>query len=322
MPLRGEFPDKLDWDLLQSFRIIADEKSISRAALRLRRTQSAVSHSLKRLETQLGVRLIDRSYRNFQLTSEGLALLESATAVYREIVRLGNTLNKEGTDISGTLRLLVVSRIVSDVFDDALATFRLRHPQAKISVEVLLSSETIKRIEQDVAVLGLAICREDTKNINRVELIPEWYSLYCGKHHPLFEQKAIKMENLLTQNFVSFISEQFGDALSPLAIFRDTQQFKGEIIASSNNFDEIKRLLYAGYGIGCLADNTVEQDVKNGFLRKIPPDLPIANIPVNLVWGRNRKLKPVELAFIEVLFDAFGIEQEIPAQQPAEKAAE
>jgi len=312
MPLRSEFPDKLDWDLLQSFRIIADEKSISRAALRLKRTQSAVSHSLKRLETQLGVRLIDRSYRNFQLTSEGQALLESATTVYREIVRLGNTLNKEETALSGTLRLLVVSRIVSDVFDNALAAFRLRHPQARINVEVLLSSDIIKRVDQNVAALGLAICREDTKNIHRVELIPEWYSLYCGKHHPLFDQKLIKKEHLLTQNFVSFISEQFGDALSPLAIFRDTQQFKGEIVASSNNFDEIKRLLYAGYGIGCLADNTVEQEVRNGHLRRIPPDHPIANIPVNLVWGRNRKLKPVERAFIEMLFAAFDIEQDIP----------
>ncbi|MBK5005252.1 LysR family transcriptional regulator [Pseudomonas sp. S32] len=46
--------DRLDWNLLRTFRVIGQELSISRAAARLHLTQPAVSQALKRLEQQLG----------------------------------------------------------------------------------------------------------------------------------------------------------------------------------------------------------------------------------------------------------------------------
>jgi DNA-binding transcriptional LysR family regulator len=196
------------------------------------------------------------------------------------------------------------------VFDDFLVRFRQDFPLVKLHVEMLSSTAILKQIEQNSAALGLALSRQETKDIKRIELIPESYSLYCGKHHPLFSQKHISKDQLLTQNFVSFFSENLGGVLSPLAVFRDEQQFKGEIIASSNNFDEIKRLLYAGYGIGCLPDNTVERDVQSGDLRRLPLENTIARIPIYLVWSMRRKLKPVEKAFIEGLLKAFDIKEE------------
>ena len=307
MPRHKHLTDRLDWSLLDTFRIIVEEGGISRAALRLRLTQSAVSHSLKRLETQIGVRLIDRSFRRFQLTGQGVVLFETATRIYREIVGLDNSLSVEEHTISGTLKLLVVSRVVSETFDDFLALFRQQYPQVKLNVEMLSSADILMQIEQNLAALGLAICREDAKSVHKVLLIPERYSLYCGKHHPLFAKESIRKQDLVSQNFVSWFSEQLGDTLSPLAVFRDAQRFTGSIVASTNNLDELKRLLYIGYGIGCLPDNAAKKDVLEGNLRRLPPEKGILDVPIYIVWNQQRKLKPAEKAFINGLCDAFNL---------------
>lgn len=311
MPRHKHLIDRLDWALLNTFRIIVEEGGVSRAALRLRLTQSAVSHSLKRLETQVGVRLIDRSFRQFQLTGLGVVLFEAATRIYREIIGLDNSLNVAEHTASGTLKLLVVSRIVSETFDEFLTLFQQQYPQVKLNVEMLSSTEILMRIEQNLAAIGLAICREDAKTVHKVLLIPERYSLYCGKHHPLFTHNYITQDQLWSQSFVSFFSEQLGDALSPLAMFRDMYPFKGEIAASSNNFDEVIRLLYAGYGIGFLQDNAVEQEVRKGILRRLPLENFNADIPVYLLWSKQRRLKPAERVFIQGLMTAFNIKGQV-----------
>ncbi len=70
--------------------------------------------------------------------------------------------------------------------------------------------------------------------------------------------------DLQRENFVSFTSDQIGGMLSPLTIFRDQQGFSGRIVASSPSLEEVRRLVIAGYGIGCLPEHVVAADVDAG----------------------------------------------------------
>lgn len=297
--------DKLNWALLHVFLMICEERSLSLAAVRLNITQSAVSHSLKRLEEQVGVKLVERGQRRFAITDHGRVLYDLATKIYEGINEVGDVLKSEQSPLSGTLNLLVLSRMVSDTFDEFFIRFRKRYPKIKIQMEVLPSSEILRKIGQNFPAVGLSLCRQEMKNIQRTYLFPQRYCLFCGKNHPLFNKKRITKKDMAEQDFVSFFSDQLGDSLSPLSIFRDTQQFKGEIVASTNILDEVKRLIYFGYGIGCLPDLTTRQEVRDGMLRKLPPGKGIMDIPIYIVYGKQRRLKAIELAFIEELGAAF-----------------
>ena len=65
---------------LQVFLTVAAERSFSRAAAKLHRTQPAVSQAIRRLEDELGERLFDRTTRTVRLTAAGLALVPHARA--------------------------------------------------------------------------------------------------------------------------------------------------------------------------------------------------------------------------------------------------
>ena len=70
-PLTARPGERLDWNLLRTFLVIVQERSISAAATKLHLTQSAVSQALKRLEDQLQRRLIERHNKAFTITSAG-----------------------------------------------------------------------------------------------------------------------------------------------------------------------------------------------------------------------------------------------------------
>ena len=307
MPRHTAFPDTLNWSLLHTFLMIAEERSISRAALRLNLTPSAVSHGLRRLEEQLEARLIERNHRNFRLTEQGMLLHAAALDIYKRINTVGGELRQGGPSIAGSLNLLLLNLLVSDEFDAFLVAFRKQFPLISVSVEVLPSSDILKKIEQNIPALGLALWYRGAKNTRRIRLIPQRYSLYCGKHHPLFTQEHITRDDLRSQNFVTFFSDQLGDSLAPLTVFRDKHKFTGPVVAAANSQEEVKRLLYAGYGIGCLADASARQEVNEGRLRRLPPEKGVADVPVYLVWHKYRKLSPAEQAFIDGICEAFQV---------------
>lgn len=321
MPRPAIFADRLHWGLLHTFLVIAEEKSLSRAALRLNVTPSAVSHSLRRLEEQTGGRLVDRNRQRFALTGQGALLHEAALDICKRINVLDTAFASGMHAISGTLNLLILSTLVSDTFDIFLTDFCKRFPMLAMQVETLPSSIILKRIGQNLPAVGLALCPQEGRDIRRAMLIPQRYALYCGRSHPLFTQERVSSQDLLAENFVSFFSDQMGDSLAALAEYREKHRFTGRVVASANNQHEVKRLLYAGYGIGCLADDSARKDVLEGRLRRLPPEKGIADVPVYLVWSGQRKLQPAEIIFINGLCDAFGRERPFPAAGENSRAA-
>ena len=302
-------PETVNWSLLHTFLVIVEKRSLSLAAARLNLTQSAVSHSLKRLEAQVGVRLLERSHRHFSLTEQGQMLYDAALSMYRELGRLDDSLRREDSSISDTINILILSRVDNEAFDDFLIRFRQRFPRVKILLETQLSADILNRLSQNVNAIGITLCRREMKNLNRIFLIPQRYALYCGKHHPLFAKEKIRKQDLLSQNFVSWFSEHLGDVLSPLAVFREAEQFTGEIVATINSIDELRRLIYNGFGLGCLPEHLARKDEIEGNLRRLPPEKGIADVPIYLVWHRQRKLKQAEVAFMEGLCATFNQEE-------------
>src|ERR1700753_4314815 len=80
--------DRLDWNLLRTFLVIMQERSVSRAAARLHLTQPAVSQALKRLEDTLGRHLIHRRGPHFEPTRAGEEVYRIAIDIYGHISRL------------------------------------------------------------------------------------------------------------------------------------------------------------------------------------------------------------------------------------------
>jgi DNA-binding transcriptional LysR family regulator len=302
-PLNRRLPrlnDRLDWNLLRTFLVIVQERSFSRAAIRLHITQPAVSQALKRLEDTLGCTLVNRGGSSVTPTRVGEEVYEIACDVYRHVSRLESELENQDSDITGIVRLLVM-RIYSRQYDDFLAQFHRSYPCVEINIEVMRSADIVRAILQNSATAGIGICHAESDRLERHKIMTDRYAIYCGHHHKLFGQPDLSVDDLLLESYVALHSDRLGDSLSTLTIFREQQGFTGQVIAESTSLDEVRRLLYAGYGIGCLPESVARDDVAAGRLWPLPPSDGVATLDISLFWNRARRMTPAEQVFCEEL---------------------
>lgn len=292
--------NRLDWNLLRTFLVIVQERSFSKAALRLHITQPAVSQALKRLEETLGCTLLSRGGSNVTPTRIGETVFAIANDIYSHISRLESELENRDCDVTGIVRLLIM-RIHSNQYDDFLAAFHRSHPHIELNVEVMRSTDIIRAILQNSATAGIGICRDEHDRLERRPIMTDRYAIYCGRHHRLFGRANLAVNDLLLEDYVALRSDRLGDSLSMLTIFREQQGFTGQITAESTSLDEVRRLIYAGYGIGCLPESVAGQDVANGRLWPLPPEEGVATLDYSLFWNRTRRMTRAEHIFCEGL---------------------
>ncbi|WP_322015666.1 LysR family transcriptional regulator [Paraburkholderia sp. J12] len=293
--------DRLDWNLLRTFLAIAREKSVSRAATRLHLTQPAVSQALRRLEEQLGLRLVDRHGPRIEVTQAGIEVQKIAEDIYGTISRLSLTEVDREHDISGMVRIGIVSGIDFPAYDDFLAGFHRTYPRIEFESQVMRSADVVNSLQRKATTLGLTPRRALPKGVESRVFLRQRYGLFCGRHHPLFGREDVRVADLASQAFVSFTGDKVGDHMSPLTIFRDEMGFTGRVIASSSSMAEVRRYIFAGLGIGCLPEHIVSDDIARGRFQRLPPDEGVADVDLYFLWSQDRKFNAAEAAFMSAL---------------------
>ncbi|SDH24204.1 DNA-binding transcriptional regulator, LysR family [Paraburkholderia steynii] len=293
--------DRLDWNLLRTFLAIAREKSVSRAATHLHLTQPAVSQALRRLEEQLALRLVDRHGPRIEVTQAGVEVQKIAEEIYGTVSRLSLADVDRDHDISGTVRIAIVSGIDFPAYDDFLAEFHRTYPRIEFESLVMRSADVVNSLQQKASTLGLTPRRALPKRIEGRVFLRQRYALFCGRHHALFGRDGLSVPDLAGQQFVSFTGDKVGDHMSPLTIFRDEMGFTGRVIASSSSMAEVKRFIFSGLGIGCLPEHIVSHDIEQGRFQRLPPAEGVADVDVYFLWSQDRKLSAAEAAFIAAL---------------------
>jgi DNA-binding transcriptional LysR family regulator len=118
------------------FLAIAKHRSFRRAGLDLGVSASALSHSLKGLETRLGVRLLNRTNRSVTLTAAGEELVAKIGAPFDAIGSAVEALNRYRTEPSGRIRLNVLEHAATLLLGPVIPAFVERYPDIQLDVAV------------------------------------------------------------------------------------------------------------------------------------------------------------------------------------------
>ena len=146
---------------LAAFATVAEERSFTRAAVRVGVSQSALSHSMRSLEKRLGVQLIARTTRSVSATAAGTALLQELAPALERIGRaVGETMQLRERP-AGRIRLIIPRSAAEVVLMPKLADFVRTYPE--IILEVTSSNDPVDLVagEYDAGVqLGEYIQRD------------------------------------------------------------------------------------------------------------------------------------------------------------------
>jgi DNA-binding transcriptional LysR family regulator len=137
---------------LKLFLRLADAGSLSAAARQLQLTPAAASASLKRLETSLAVRLVERSTRSMRLTPEGELLRDHAQRALAVLDDARSLLGAQREQLEGEIHLAAPSDLGRELLSPMLDAFLARHPGLRLSMRLSDAVHDLRREGVDIAV--------------------------------------------------------------------------------------------------------------------------------------------------------------------------
>ena len=144
----------LDSDLLRTFLAVADTGNVTRAADIVRRTQSAVSMQIRRLEDLIGSALFERHSRGVILTGEGRRLVDNARRIVTLLDDTAAAMRSPALD--GSVRIGISEEYVNSTLPKALGAFAAIHPGVEVTVRQetsMANSAALAAGELDIAVV-------------------------------------------------------------------------------------------------------------------------------------------------------------------------
>ncbi len=292
---------ELDWNLLRTFVVIAEVKSITRAAERLNLKQPTVSNALRRLEERIGQRLVERAANRFELTEAGRLVYEQGIEAFGAISQLPVLVRGAGEDVTGHVAIAVASHIVSPLFDRALAEFRRNYPRASIAITVVPSAEVARQVRERRASFGLCLVSERDPALDYTMVYREFFGFFCGPGHRLYGRTGLALADLKGEPSVSFHTDHIADALRPVALLRSEAMLDASVVGVSSSLEEVRRMIVAGLGIGPLPVHVARRDVADGLLWRLPPYETPPAIDIFLLVNPEKTMNRAEAALLSGL---------------------
>ena len=187
---------------LRIFVTVANARSFSRAGEMIGLSQSAVSHSVKELENQTGVRLLDRTTREVVLTEAGqqLALrlerlLDELNSTLRDVGRLGQQL-------SGTVRVAASQTISAHLIPQCIAEGNHRYPDIDFVLHDRPQQWVLESIRQGDVDFGIVIDPGQVSDLECGSVLSEPFLLLCRDDDPLAALPDVRWQSLQGANLV------------------------------------------------------------------------------------------------------------------------
>lgn len=186
----------MDLRQLRYFIALAEELHFGRAAQRLHLAQPALSQQLKLLESELGLRLLDRTNRSVGLTDAGGRLLAEARDVLERFDQAVATMARVRTGDIGLLVLAVSATVDAGLLQRLVAGFRERAPGADIEPRPMATANTVTALLRHEVEAGLLRHRPDHEDVQSIVLAQEELGVALPSGSPLGKQPEIEPAQL------------------------------------------------------------------------------------------------------------------------------
>jgi DNA-binding transcriptional LysR family regulator len=192
----------LDLVQMETFLAVAEERSFSRAAARLHRTQPAVSQAIAKLEGELGEVLLDRSSRDGTLTDAGEVLREYAAKLLNLRNEAAGALTELRELHRGRLNL-AANEYTCLYLLPLLDEFRRQNPWIKLAVQRTLASRISDEVLMHSVELGVLSFRPDDVQVKSTVVYRDELAFVVNPRHPLAGAGKVSIRQLGPQNFIA-----------------------------------------------------------------------------------------------------------------------
>ncbi len=281
---------------LETFLAVAEERSFSRAAARLHRTQPAVSQVIRKLEQDVGEILFDRAARDGSLTAAGTLLRDYALRLM--------ALRREATSALDELKSLERGRLQLAANEytcmyllQAIDGFRRAYPQISVTVQRMLASRIPEELNLRTFEMGMVSFRPDPDAFRTVAVYGDSLKLIVSPAHPLSRTERVSINDLGSEMFIAH------NVASPLRrrVIETFHRYRTPLNMGIElpTIEAIKRFVAMGNGVALVPHLTVDRELETGELVAVSvTELEMKRV-LRLVHRRQGALSYAATAFLQ-----------------------
>jgi DNA-binding transcriptional LysR family regulator len=279
---------------LEAFVATVEAGSFEGAARRLNATAPAISKRISELESELGVRLFDRSTRHCQITLRGRALIPFAQRVLGEIGEIRRVV-ADRSSLAGHIRLGVPETIAFTQLVEVLRKASDDLPKLVIDVEIGVSTDLIRRVatrELDIACVVGPVLEPDLVSEPFWEVPLSW----IARGQP-WSEKPLTIEELAERTLLLPVG---GRHIPTIEGWFKSRGLRAEHIIICNSLSTALKMTAIGMGISLMPIECARQELDAGIISPVPVRIKLPS-NVFVTTYPSGQLEPALHAFIDIL---------------------
>ncbi|HEX8883062.1 MAG TPA: LysR substrate-binding domain-containing protein [Noviherbaspirillum sp.] len=246
---------------LRLFVYIAEENSLTRAAVRAHMSLPAASVRIKNLEDMIGTRLINRDTMGITLRPPGQALLRHARLVLAQLENLRGDMQEYAQGIKGHVRIFANTTATAEFLPAVLRSFLVSHPDVNIDLREHLSNDVVRAISEGSADIGIAAGSVRTEGLQVIPYREDRLVVATAPGHPLAERDNVDFADTLEYEYIGLYEGSVIHSFVHQAAGPQTKSLKTRIQVS--NFDSVCRMIEANVGIGILPESAAQRHARS-----------------------------------------------------------
>ena len=289
---------------LKTFCDVVELQSFSEAAKINHLTQSAVSQQISHIESEYGVRMIERAQRNLTLTPAGDIFFRACKEILQKLEDTKIALNEISNVVAGTIKLESIYTIGLHDLPKFVQRFMSTFPEVQLHLNYRHAAEIYQDILSNMAHLGVVAHPQKNRQLDIHPCWKEKLVLITPPDHKFTKQKSVKIENLNDEPFIAFERNIPTRKIIDKA-FRN-KQIQPKIVMTLDNIEMMKRVVENGTAVSIVPENSIRDELQEGTLASLSFSDVSMDRDIAIISKRGRILSNAEKKFISLLHE--GIE--------------
>lgn len=291
----------LDSKQLLGFVTLAETGSFTETAKRLFLTQSAISHSIKGLESDLGCKLFIRVGKKTHLSEAGERFLSSAHRILADMEGARHEIDELNERGAARIRIGASATASQYILPAVLKELKERFPKCRITIASSDTPQAIEDVCNNLTDISITLAPEGIHKCSFLPLFQDELQLITNPHHPWATSADVTQEEFQQETFVLYSRGSYTFRIIQ-EYFRD-QNIEIDRIIELGSTEAIKELVKIGMGVGILPAWIARKELDANEL----VSLPLGPKKLYRRWGisyqKGRKLNPIEVAFVRLCED-------------------
>ncbi len=284
---------------LRLFINISETPRITQGARKSFISTAAASNRIKKLEEQIGIRLLYRDSQGVELTSAGTTLLKHARIILRQVQYLQNELSEFSEQQVGHIRIFANTTAVTDFLPETLAILMVQHPQLTIDLQERVNLEILRGVAEGASDIGITAGPIKAQGLEVIPFSTDRLVLTTNSEHPLARLQSIHLEETL--DYPHICMQEGSSLLRFLKDQVDLLQRDLNVRIQVFGYESMCRMIEAGVGIGIMPASSALRHQQTMDLKIIQLDEPWALRERSIVVRDSQALPEYVKTLIKLL---------------------